>query len=84
MINKISADLIREYVLDHYVHYGFLPNDVEVEETIFDYKSLSHAWLMWSYTLQYKGHRHRARARDSSNKDACHKTGNTFCNMITW
>lgn len=39
MINKISADLIREYVLDHYVHYGFLPSDVEVEETIFDYKT---------------------------------------------
>ena len=39
MINKISADLIREYVLDHYVHYGFLPSDVEVEDTIFDYKT---------------------------------------------
>ena len=39
MINKISADLIREYVLDHYIHYGFLPSDVEVEETIFDYKT---------------------------------------------
>tara|TARA_R100000329_G_C7435808_1_gene153177 strand:+ start:55 stop:267 length:213 start_codon:yes stop_codon:yes gene_type:complete len=39
MINKISADLIKEYVLDHYVHYGFLPSDVEVNETIFDYQT---------------------------------------------
>ena len=34
-----SADLVREYVLDHYVHYGFLPSDVEVNGTIFDYET---------------------------------------------
>ena len=36
-----SADLVREYVLDHYVHYGFLPSDVEVNGTIFDYEMMT-------------------------------------------
>ena len=35
--NKTSADLVREYALDHYVHYGFLPSDVEVDGHVFDY-----------------------------------------------
>ena len=35
--NKTSADLVREYALDHYVHYGFLPYDVEVDGHVFDY-----------------------------------------------
>ena len=36
---KTSADFVREYVLDHYVHFGFLPSDVEVNGTIFDYET---------------------------------------------
>ena len=35
--SKTSADLVREYALDHYVHYGFLPSDVEVDGHVFDY-----------------------------------------------
>ena len=27
---KGSANLVREYALDHYVHFGFLPSDVDV------------------------------------------------------
>ncbi len=34
---KTSADLVKEYVLDHYRHFGFLPDDVEVNGTVFDY-----------------------------------------------
>ena len=30
---KVSANLVREYALDHYVHFGFLPSDVEVDES---------------------------------------------------
>ena len=37
MSNKTSADLVKEYVLDHYRHFGFLPHDVEVNGTVFDY-----------------------------------------------
>ena len=36
---KVSANLVREYALDHYVHFGFLPHDVEVNGTIFDYET---------------------------------------------
>ena len=35
--SKTSADLVREYALDHYIHYGFLPSDVEVDGHVFDY-----------------------------------------------
>ena len=34
---KGSANLVREYALDHYVHYGFLPSDVEVDGIILPY-----------------------------------------------
>ena len=33
---KGSANLVREYALDHYVHFGFLPNDVDVDGHVFD------------------------------------------------
>ena len=36
---RVSANLVREYALDHYVHFGFLPSDVEVNGTIFDYET---------------------------------------------
>ena len=36
---KGSANLVREYALEHYVHFGFLPSDVEVNGTIFDYET---------------------------------------------
>ena len=39
---KTSADFVREYVLDHYVHFGFLPSDVEVNGTIFDYETYNY------------------------------------------
>ena len=32
---KGSANLVREYALDHYVHFGFLPSDVEVDGHVF-------------------------------------------------
>ena len=34
-----SAELDREYVIAHYVHYRYLPSDVEVNGTIFDYET---------------------------------------------
>ena len=37
--SKTSADLVREYALDHYIHYGFLPSDVEVNGHVFDYET---------------------------------------------
>ena len=37
LTSKTSADLVREYALDHYVHFGFLPSDVEVDGHVFDY-----------------------------------------------
>ena len=36
---KGSANLVREYALDHYVHFGFLPNDVDVDGHVFDYET---------------------------------------------
>ena len=41
-LSKTSADLIREYALDHYVHYGFLPSDVEVDGHVFDYETYNY------------------------------------------
>ena len=36
---KGSANLVREYALDHYVHFGFLQSDVEVDRHVFDYET---------------------------------------------
>ena len=38
---KGSANLVREYALDHYVHFGFLPNDVDVDGHVFDYEIMT-------------------------------------------
>ena len=40
--SKTSADLVREYALDHYIHYGFLPSDVEVDGHVFDYETYNY------------------------------------------
>ena len=40
--SKTSADLVREYALDHYIHYGFLPSDVEVNGHVFDYETYNY------------------------------------------
>ena len=39
---KVSANLVREYAHDHYVHYGFLPSDVEVDGHVFDYETYNY------------------------------------------
>ena len=39
---KRSAELVSEYALDHYVHFGFLPNDVDVEGHVFDYETYNY------------------------------------------
>ena len=39
---RVSANLVREYALDHYVHFGFLPSDVEVDGHIFDYETYNY------------------------------------------
>ena len=39
---KGSANLVREYALDHYVHFGFLPNDVDVDGHVFDYETYNY------------------------------------------
>ena len=39
---RVSANLVREYALDHYVHFGFLPNDVDVDGHVFDYETYNY------------------------------------------
>ena len=39
---KDNANLVREYALDHYVHFGFLPNDVDVDGHVFDYETYNY------------------------------------------
>ena len=39
---RVSANLVREYALDHYVHFGFLPHDVEVDGHVFDYETYNY------------------------------------------
>ena len=39
---KGSANLVREYALDHYVHFGFLPSDVDVDGHVFDYETYNY------------------------------------------
>ena len=38
---RVSANLVREYALDHCVHFGFLPSDVEVDGHVFDYEIMT-------------------------------------------
>ena len=35
---KRIKNLIREYVMDHYKHFGFYPMDVEVDEVLYTYE----------------------------------------------
>ena len=39
---RVSANLVREYALDHYVHIGFLKSDVEVDGHVFDYETYNY------------------------------------------
>ena len=34
---KRIKELIREYVTDHYKHFGFYPADVEVDDVLYTY-----------------------------------------------
>ncbi len=35
---KRIKELIREYVTDHYQHFGFYPADVEVDDVLYSYE----------------------------------------------
>ncbi len=35
---KRIKNLIREYVMDHYKHFGFYPADVEVDNVLYTYQ----------------------------------------------
>ena len=35
---KRIKTLIREYVMDHYKHFGFYPMEVEVDEVLYTYE----------------------------------------------
>ena len=35
---KRIKNLIREYVMDHYKHFGFYPMDVEVDDVLYTYE----------------------------------------------
>ena len=37
-----SAESVSEYALDHYVDFGFLPSDVDVDGHVFDYETYNY------------------------------------------
>ena len=40
---RVSANLVREYALDHYVHFGFLPSDIQFDNgAYFDYDTYNY------------------------------------------
>ena len=39
---KKSSELVSEYALDNYVHFGFLPSDVDVDGHVFDYETYNY------------------------------------------
>ena len=41
-----TRDLIREYVMDHYKHFGFYPADVEVDDVLYTYNHYMHILSM--------------------------------------
>ena len=51
-----TAELIKEYVTDHYNHFGFYPYDVAVNGKIYSYDQynliLEEAWTLKQLSLQ--------------------------------
>ena len=45
---KRIKTLIREYVTDHYHHFGFYPADVEVDDVLYSYEH--YMYIPVSYT----------------------------------
>jgi len=41
-----TRELIREYVMDHYKHFGFYPADVEVDDVLYTYNHYMHILSM--------------------------------------
>ena len=40
---KVSANLVREYALDYYVQYGYLPSDIQFDNgAYFDYETYNY------------------------------------------
>ena len=55
---RVSANLVREYALDHYVHFGFLPNDVDVDGHVFDYETYNYLIDLWHYATSKSDRKH--------------------------
>ena len=52
---KRIKELIREYVTDHYHHFGFYPADVEVDDVLYSYEHYMYILSMPVQKLSTRG-----------------------------